>query len=194
MSLGRIRARPSCTVACGPHPQRRLGQCAQCVRPTACRASLGLRGLRRRGADGGGTTVAEVEQKTTLEHPRRRGYPSGMEVDAIAHRSSLSMGRGRKTRSAAVFFNEARAPVAGGGPMSGWRERELGSTFHRRKSGKRGHRLCSPWKRSRRRRRPDSDSGALGQRRSALTTDNDAARTAGRRGRDGCRDTGARSR
>jgi hypothetical protein len=129
--------------------------------------------------------VAEVEQKMALEHPQRRGYPSGMEVDAIAHRSSLSTGRGRKTRSAAVFFNEARAPVAGGGPVSGWRERELGSTFHGRKSGKRGLGFRSPWKSSRRRRRPDSDGGALRQRRSAPDTDDSVVGTSAREVRRG---------
>jgi hypothetical protein len=94
-----------------------------------------------------------------------------MGVKAIAHRSSSSTGRGRKTGSAAAFSDEARAPVAGGGPASGWRERELGSTFHGRKSGKRGLGFRSPWKSSRRRRHPDSDGGTLGQQRSAPDTD-----------------------
>jgi hypothetical protein len=90
---------------------------------------------------------------------------------------------------AAAFSDEARAPMAGGGPASGWRERELGSTFHRRKSGKRGLELRSPWKSSRRRRRPDSDGGSLGQRWSASDTDDGAVRTGARevrqrRGRD----------
>jgi hypothetical protein len=83
-----------------------------------------------------------------LEHPRRRGYPPGMGVEAIAHRSSLSTGRGRKTGSATVFSDEARAPVAGGGPTMGRRERELGSTLHGRKSGKKELELRSPWKSS----------------------------------------------
>jgi hypothetical protein len=189
----------------------------------ACRAGLGLHGPRRRDAarertpkqsplsrcaSRRGAIVAEVEQKMSLQHPRRRGYPPGMGVEAIAHRSSMSTGRGRKTESAAAFSDEARAPVAGGGPASGWRERELGSTFHRRKSGKRGLGFRSPGKSSRRRRRPDSDGGALGHRWSAPDTDDGAvrmsarearrgdgaARTAGRRGRDGCRDASARSR
>jgi hypothetical protein len=57
-----------------------------------------------------------------LEHPRRRGYPPGIGVEAIAHRSSLSTRRGRKTGSAVAFSDEARAPVAGGGPTTGrWR-------------------------------------------------------------------------
>jgi hypothetical protein len=90
------------------------------------------------GAAGSGATVVEVEQKTVLEQPRRRGYPPGMGVEAIAHRSSLSTGRGRKTGLAAAFSNEARALVAGGGPASGWRERVLGSIFHGRKSSRRG--------------------------------------------------------
>jgi hypothetical protein len=189
----------------------------------ACRAGLGLHGPRRRGAARERTpkqsplsrcasrrsaTVVEVEQKMALQHPRRRGYPLGMGVEAIAHRSSMSMGRGRKTESTAAFSDEARAPVAGGGPASGWRERELGSTFHRRKSGKRGLGFRSPGKSSRRRRRSDSDGGALGQRWSAPDMDDSAvrmsarearrgdgaARTAGRRGRDGYRDASARSR
>jgi hypothetical protein len=86
-----------------------------------------------------------------------------MGVEAIAHRSSLSTGRGRKIGSAVAFSDEARAPVAGGGPATGRREKELGSTFHRRKSGKRGLGLRSPWTSTQRRRRPDSDGGALGQ-------------------------------
>jgi hypothetical protein len=91
----------------------------------------------RRGAAGGGATVAEVEKTTALEHPRRRGYPLGTGVEVIAHRSSLSTGRGRKTGSAAAFSDEARAPVAGGGLATERREREVGSTLHGRKSGKR---------------------------------------------------------
>jgi hypothetical protein len=101
-----------------------------------------------------------------LEHPRRRGYPPGMGVDEIAHAfmvDELATERGRKTGLTAAFSDEARAPMADDSPTSGWSERELGSTFHRRKSGKRG-RFRSLWKSSRRRRRPDSDSGALGQR------------------------------
>jgi hypothetical protein len=120
-----------------------------------------------------------------LQHPRWRGYPPGMGVEAIAHRSSMSTGRGRKTESAAAFSDEARAPVAGGGPASGWRERELGSTFHRRKSGKRGLGFRSPGKSSRRRRRPDSDGGALGQRWSAPDTDDGAVRMSTREARRG---------
>jgi hypothetical protein len=58
-----------------------------------------------------------------LEHPRRRGYPPSMGVEAIDHRSSLSMGRGRKNGSAAAFSDEARAPVADGGPAMGRSER-----------------------------------------------------------------------
>jgi hypothetical protein len=68
-------------------------------------------------------TAAEVEETMALEHPRRRGYPLGMGVETIVHRSSLSTGRGRKTGSAVVFSNEVRAPVAGDGPAMGRRER-----------------------------------------------------------------------
>jgi hypothetical protein len=101
------------------------------VWPAACRAGLGLRGTAQRlnarrsghrspgalcGVAGGGATVVEVEQTTALEHPWRRGYPPGVGVEAIGHRSSLSTGRGRKTGSTAVFSDEAMAPVVGGGP------------------------------------------------------------------------------
>jgi hypothetical protein len=96
--------------------------------PLSGRASR--RGWRRRYIGGGGANAA-------LEHPRRRGYPPGMGVEAIAHRSSLSTGRERKTGSAAAFSDEARAPVAGEGPTTERREREVGSTLHRRKSVKR---------------------------------------------------------
>jgi hypothetical protein len=140
----------------GPRSQHRLGPCAQRARPTATalaqpgaqrarpatarRVSARRSGHRspgvRRGAAGGGATATEVEQTMALEHPRRRGYPPGMRVETIAHRGSLSTGR--KTGSTAAFFDEARAPVAGGGPASGWREREVDSTLHGRKGGKKG--------------------------------------------------------
>jgi hypothetical protein len=42
-----------------------------------------------------------------------------MGVEAIAHRRSLSTGKGRKTGSTAAFSDEARAPVAGGDPGMG---------------------------------------------------------------------------
>jgi hypothetical protein len=63
----------------------------------------------------------EAEQKAVLEHPRWRGYLPGMGEEAIAHRSSLSTGRGRKTGSTAAFSDEVRAPVVGGGPVMGRR-------------------------------------------------------------------------
>jgi hypothetical protein len=67
--------------------------------------------------------MAEVEEMMALKHPRWRGYPLGMGVETIAHRSSMSTGRGRKTGSAAAFSDEVRAPVSGGGPATGRRER-----------------------------------------------------------------------
>jgi hypothetical protein len=69
-----------------------------------------------------------------LEHPRWRGYPPGMGVEAIAHRSSLSTGRGRKIESAVAFSDEARAPMAGGSPATGRRER-IGAEGRREKRG-----------------------------------------------------------
>jgi hypothetical protein len=122
-----------------PLAESALSPVAQCTRPTptaparpgalrtcptACRAGLGLCGPRWRGARvHAGAVTALRARITVLEHPRRRGYPPGMGVEAIAHWSSLSMGRGRKTRSAAAFSDEARAPVADNGPATGRRER-----------------------------------------------------------------------
>jgi hypothetical protein len=128
----------------GPRPQRWLGPvhsargprlagpasaCAArdgaAQRASACRSGHHSLGMRH-GVAGGSATAAEAEQKAALEHPRRRGYPPVMGVDAIAHWSSLSMGRGRKTGSAVMFSDEARAPVAGGGPVTGRRRRVSG--------------------------------------------------------------------
>jgi hypothetical protein len=50
----------------------------------------------RRGAVGGGATVAVVEQGEALEDPRQRGHPPGMWVEAISHRSFLPTGKGGK--------------------------------------------------------------------------------------------------
>jgi hypothetical protein len=190
------------------HSPRLAGPASACVaRDGAARertpelSPLSGRGRRRRYNGGGGA-------KDGARAPTAERLPTGHGVEAIAQRSSLSTGRGRKNGSAAAFFDEARAPVARGGPASGWRESKLGSTFHGRKSSKRGLGLRSPWKSSRRRRSPDSDGGALGQQRSAPNTDDGvvgtgarevrrgdgAARTTGRRGRDGYRDAGALSR
>jgi hypothetical protein len=45
-----------------------------------------------------------------------------MGVEAIAHRRSLSTGKGRKTGSTAAFSDEVRDPMAGGDPAMGRRE------------------------------------------------------------------------
>jgi hypothetical protein len=117
MPLGRIRARPNCTVTCGPHPQCRRGPFAQCTRPTALpgrpqpalpatmrhcarHASAHRSGHHspgaRRGTAGGGSTVEEVEQGEVLEHPWRRDHLAGKWVEAAAHRSFLPTGRVEK--------------------------------------------------------------------------------------------------
>jgi hypothetical protein len=114
------------------HGPRLAGPASACAahdgaaqRASACRSDHHSPGMRH-GAASGSATAAEAEQKVALEHPRRRGYPPVMGVDVIAHWSSLSMGRGRKTGSAAMFSDEARAPVAGGGPATGRRRRVSG--------------------------------------------------------------------
>jgi hypothetical protein len=207
MPLGRICARPSCIVRAA----RGLPGRPWPVRPaTARRASARWSEHRspgaRRGAADGGAIAAEVEQTTALEHPRWRGYPPGMGVEAIAHRSSLSMGRGRKTGSAVAFSDEARAPVAGGGPATGRRKRELSSTFHRRKAARRGSGFAH------RGRARDGGGGrtaivarsdSVGRIRTRTTTRSGRARVRQgeatvwlgqrQRGRDGYRDADARS-
>jgi hypothetical protein len=117
----------------GPRPQRWLGPVhsvrgPRLARPASACVARGCGSGHHspgvhRGVVGGGATSTEVEQTTALENPWRRGYPPGMGVETIAHRSSLSTGRGRKTGSAMVFFDEVRAPVAGGGPATGRRWR-----------------------------------------------------------------------
>jgi hypothetical protein len=58
-----------------------------------------------------------------------------MGVETIAHWSSLSTGRGRKTGSAVTFSNEVRSPVAGGGPATGRRERISADGRHEKCGG-----------------------------------------------------------
>jgi hypothetical protein len=64
-------------------------------------------------------------------------------------------------------------------------EEEEGAKLNvpRKKSGKKGLGLRSPWTSSRRRRRPDSDGGVLGQHRSALDTDDGAVGKSAREAR-----------
>jgi hypothetical protein len=141
---------------------RLAGPASACAaRDMALRASARRSGHRspgtHRGAASGDATTAEVVQTAALEHSRRRGYPPGMGEGAIAHRSSSSTGRGRKPARRQCFSDEVRAPVAGGGPTTGRREREVSSALHGRETVRGGLGRRSPWAWSRRRRRPDSD-------------------------------------
>jgi hypothetical protein len=101
----------------------------------------------RHGAVAGGATVAEVEQEGALEHPRWRAHPPGKWVEAAAHRSFLPTGRVERERKLRLKCTRRKRRQGGG--CSG---------------------LHSPWRGSRRRRRPDSGGGALGQRRGRLRT------------------------
>jgi hypothetical protein len=129
-----VSAQPVC-AAYAAHGMPGPSACAayDCV---ALRASAHRSGHRSLGA-----TLAEVEQGNALEHPRRRGNPSDMWVEAVAHRSFLPTGRGGKTGSAAVFSDDARDPAAGGGPASGWRGR--GSSAQESQEKKRQGGRCS---------------------------------------------------
>jgi hypothetical protein len=92
------------------------------------------------GAAGGGATVAEVEQRKAFEHPRQRGHPPGMLVEAIAHRSFLSTGRVKKLGQRQRSPMRWGAPVTGGSCVGAERERKLGSTIHREKAARGGAR------------------------------------------------------
>jgi hypothetical protein len=114
--------------------------------------------------------VAEVGQGEVLEHPRRRGHPPGKWVEAVAHRSFLPTGRvkkpGRQRRSPTRWG--LRWPA--GSCIGVERKRKLRLKCTRRKRRQGGcSGLCSPWRGSRWRRRPDSGGGALGQRHDART-------------------------
>jgi hypothetical protein len=137
------------------------------------------RGRRWRYSGGGGASDG-------TRAPTAERLPAGHGGGGDSSPELLVDGKGKETGSAAAFSDEARAPVAGGSPASGWREREVGSTLHGRKSGKRGLGLRSPWTSSRWRRRPDSDGGVLGQRRSASDTDESAVETGARKARQWC--------
>jgi hypothetical protein len=94
----------------------------------------------RRGAAGGGATIAEVEQRKALEHPQQRGHPSGMWVEAIAHQSFLPTGRGENRIDGGVLrrgegSDGQRWSCVG---VEGGEEARLNSP--RRKSGKGGAR------------------------------------------------------
>jgi hypothetical protein len=138
VSLGRIHARPSCTVARGPRSRRWLGPRAQRIRgprprgstahdhagrgpcaqrvACACRAGLGLRSPRRH--DG--------RVPTTVRLPAGHGGGGDGSPELLVD------GEGEKTDSAAAFFRRGGATVAGGGggPTTGRGEGEVSSMLH----------------------------------------------------------------
>jgi hypothetical protein len=151
------------------HCQRLAGPASACTardgaaqRACAHRSGHHSPGAHR-GADGCGATMAEVEQRTALEHPQRRGHPPGMWVEAIAHRSFLSTGRadkpGRRRRSPMRWG--LRWPA---GTASEWRGRESsGSSVPGEKAARGGARGSAH-------RGGVHGGGALGQRRGRLRT------------------------
>jgi hypothetical protein len=145
LPLGRNRARPSYTVARGPRPQRWLGPCAQRARPTAtalarpgctARAAHGLPGrprparpvTARRGtrAHAGAVTALRarvmVRPAVVLQWQRWSKRRCSSTHGGEATRRAWE----RKSGSAAAFSNKVRAPMAGGGPATGRRERVSG--------------------------------------------------------------------
>jgi hypothetical protein len=84
--------------------------------------------------------VAEVEQGKALEHPRWRGHPPSMWVEAVAHRSFVPTGRGKTGSAAVAFSDEVTAPMVDGGPASGGGGEEARLNSLWRKSGKGGAR------------------------------------------------------
>jgi hypothetical protein len=94
--------------------------------PLSGRASR--RGWRRRYSGGGGAN-GSARAPTTERLPVGHG--------GVGDSSPELLVDGARAPVAAAFSDEARAPVAGEGPTTERREREVGSTLHRRKSGKR---------------------------------------------------------
>jgi hypothetical protein len=208
---GQIRARPSCTVACGPLPQRWLGPCAQCTWPATPQRSAACERTPERSPLSwctsrcgrwrcycGGGGAKEGAQAPMVERP-----PAGHVGGGDSSPELLVDGKCRKTGMVTAFSDE----VGGSGSrrvLRGSREGEearLNNPQRKAARGGGGSGLCSPWRSSRRRRRPDSGGGALGQRRGCLRTRETArsgrshatrgdsmARTAERRCRNGTAD------
>jgi hypothetical protein len=87
--------------------------------------------------------VVEVEQRKALEHPRRRGHPRGMWVEAIAHRSFSSTGRAEK------LGRRRRSPTRWGRSSGRWvlcqiGEREQAQINNPRRKVARGGGLRAP--------------------------------------------------
>jgi hypothetical protein len=134
--------------------------------------------------------MVEVEQGKALEHPWRRGHPSGMWVEAVAHWSFLPTGRG----GGGNWIGDG--VLRRGEGFGGWRQsgvgvegvRKLGSTVPREKAARGGEvlGLRSPWRVSRRWRRLDSGGGALGQGHDAQMATWSASGTGGGAVRTAC--------
>jgi hypothetical protein len=193
----------------GPCPQYRLGPFAQRTWPTVCRAGLGLCGPRLRDAVYERTPErsplsGRASQRGRRWSKGRRSSIHGREATrwASGWRRQLTGAscrrEGWKNQDDGGVLRRGGGSGRRRGPMSGWRGRELGSTFHGRKSGKRGLRFRSPWKSSRRQRRLDSNGGALQAWMMAWSGRACVRRRHGSnswgRDRKGCRDAGARSR
>jgi hypothetical protein len=117
-------------------------------------------------------------------------------IARVAHRSFLSTGKGENWIDGGVL----RRGEGSGGRRRSYvgveGERKLGSTIHGEKRQVGGSGLRSPWRSSRRRRRPDSGGGALGQRRGRLRTRETArsGRACARRGNSAARTVERRCR
>jgi hypothetical protein len=98
----------------------------------------GLRGRPRTARHGARAHTEAVTALRKLEHPRRRGHPPGMWVEAIAHGVSSRWGRGENWIGDDVL---RRGEGSGGRRWSFIRvegERKLGSTIHREKAARGG--------------------------------------------------------
>jgi hypothetical protein len=156
--------------------------------PRLCRADLGLRGPRLRGAARERTPERSPLSGRASWRGRRRRYcgeggarggtqastakrpPAGQVGGGGNSPELLDDGKGGKTGTATTFSDEAGAPVANGVLRRGGEGEEAQAQVYPEKKAARGcSGLRSPWSGSRRWRRPDSGGGALGQRHGART-------------------------
>jgi hypothetical protein len=185
--LGRIRARPSCTVALGPRSRRWLGPCAQHARPAftaLARPVCAARGLRlpsrpqpawpataRRSAAHARAVTAPgrvFRRSRRQRHSGGGGANGGGRAPTTVRLPTGHGGRGDSSlellvdgqgekTSLAAAFFRRGGATVASGGPAMGRREGEVSLTLHRQKRREGARLRSPWACSRRQRRPDSD-------------------------------------